>query len=233
MTHIDTAEIYGGGHSEELVGEAIKGFDRSKLFITTKVARRNCAYEDVLKAMDASLKRLGTDYVDLYLIHAPNEEISIAETMKAMNVLVREGKTRLIGVSNFTVEQIRAAQKHSENRIVANQIEYSLAVRNNEMFTPDAEAELIPYCQENNILIIAYRPLSKGGLLQSENILIDELALKYQKTPAQIAINWLISKKSIVAIPKASSARHIEENLGAMGWEMEPADMKRLDELKI
>lgn len=130
------------------------------------------------------------------------------------------------------MEQIQEAQKYSKNKIVANQIEYNLTVRNNERYTPNSETDIIPYCQENNILIVAYRPVDRGGLLGSENTLLSELAEKYHKTPAQIAINWLISKKGVVTIPKASNIRHIEENLGAMGWEMEPADIKRLNEWK-
>ena len=231
MTHIDTAEIYGGGHSEELVGEAIKDFDRSKLFITTKVAKKNCAYDEVLKAMDSSLKRLGITYVDLYLIHAPNEEMPIAETMRAMDYLVEQGKAKLIGASNFTVEQIKEAQKYSKNKIVANQIEYNLLVRNNDKYTPDSESKIIPYCQLNDIVIIAYRPLDRSGLLK-ENKILKRLAEKYQKTPVQIAINWLVSKDGVVTIPKTLNLEHIKENLGSIGWSMEPADITILDNLK-
>ncbi|MFA6447573.1 MAG: aldo/keto reductase [Patescibacteria group bacterium] len=233
MTHIDTAEIYGKGHAEELVGEAIKGFDRSKLFITTKVARRNCAYDNVLAAMDRSLKRLGTNYVDLYLIHSPNPEIPFSETMKAMDRLVEEGKTRLIGVSNFPVEQMIEAQKHSKNKITANQVEYNLMTRNDGQGSANVESEIIPYCQANSIMIIAYRPLAKGILSSSENNLLGELAKKYGKTPAQIALNWVISKKSMVTIPKASSVQHLEEDLGAIGWDMDSKDIKKLDEFRL
>lgn len=233
MTQIDTAEKYGDGHTEELVGQAIKGFARSKLFITTKVAKINCAYENVLAAMDKSLKRLGTPYVDLYLIHAPSLEIPLSETMKAMDRLVEEGKTRLIGVSNFTVDQMREAQKYAKNKIAANQIEYNLINRNNGQYISKVESEIIPYCQANDIMIIAYRPLVKGMLLANENNLLYHLAEKHKKTPVQIALNWLISKKGIVTIPKASDISHIEENLGAIGWEIEPADLKKMDEFGI
>lgn len=231
MTHIDTAELYGNGHSEELVGEAIKGFDRSKLFITTKVTKSNCAYEDVLNAMDRSLKRLGTSYVDLYLIHSPSQDIPFAETMKAMDRLIQEGKTRMIGVSNFTVPQLQEAQKHTKNKIVANQIEYNLITRNNGQNTTDVELDIIPYCQANDIMIIAFRPLAKGILL-NDNDVLNDLAKKYKKTPAQIALNWIIFKKGIVTIPKTSNLSHMEENLGAIGWEMELSDIKKLDEIR-
>ena len=232
ITHIDTAEKYGDGHSEELVGEAIKDFDRSKLFITTKVAKNNCAYNDVLAAINRSLLRLGTSYVDLYLIHAPSLEIPFSETMKAMDFLVEEGKIKLVGVSNFSVKQIQEAQKYSKYKIVANQIEYNLITRNNGQYTPNVEVEIIPYCQANDILIIAYRPFAKGMLLSNEINILNDLAKKYQKTPAQIALNWLISKKGVVAIPKASNFKHIKENLGAVGWEMEQADINKLDNFK-
>ncbi|MCD4760461.1 aldo/keto reductase [bacterium] len=232
LTHIDTAKKYSAGHAEELVGKAIKNFDRNKLFITTKVAKENLSYNDVLQAMDDSLKRLNTSYIDLYLIHAPNPEVPIEETMKAMDYLVETGKTKLIGVSNFSVRQLKEAQKYSKNKIVANQIEYNLIIRNEGQFTDKMESEIIPYCQKNDILVIAYRPLAKGKLLSNKYPLLDELSKKYSKTKAQIAINWLISKKGIITIPKASGLAHIQDNVGSIGWKMDEEDIKKLDTSK-
>jgi diketogulonate reductase-like aldo/keto reductase len=229
MTHVDTAELYGDGHAEELVGEAIREFDRETLFITTKVKWSNLRYEDVVKAAKRSLKRLKTGYIDLYLVHAPNSAIPIQETMKAMDYLVEKELTRFIGVSNFSVEQVEEAQQYAQNRIVANEIEYNLLVRESGMYTENMESKIIPYCQKKDMIVIAYRPLARGELTKPGIKLLDELAKKYDKTQAQIALNWLISKPNIVAIPKAAKIDHIKENLGAIGWKLSREDLQGLD----
>jgi diketogulonate reductase-like aldo/keto reductase len=229
-THIDTAEMYGAGHSEELVGLAIKDFDRDSLFITTKVLPEHLRREDVIKAAEGSLKRLKTDYIDLYLIHIPNPEIPIKETMRAMDTLVGQQKIRFIGVSNFSVEQLKEAQDCTENKIANNQIEYNLLTRHSGMYNVNIESEIIPYCQENDIIITAWAPFDRGRLLQEKNKLLEELREKYKKTISQIAINWLIYKKNIITIPKSSNTSHLKENLGALGWNLYEKDIKKLDE---
>ncbi len=221
ITHIDTAESYGAGHSEELVGAAIKGYDRSKLLITTKVSGHNQTYEGVLRSCKASLERLGTDYVDLYLLHRfPAPGISIADTMCAMDRLVDEGLVKHVGVSNFTVSRFEEAQKCTANKIVCNQLEYSLRFREAE------KRGIITYCQENDVFVVAWGPLQKGALEQAG--VLHEMAEKYDKTPYQVALNWLISQTSVVTIPKTTKVTHLEENLGAFGWELSPEDMERL-----
>ncbi|WP_419469842.1 aldo/keto reductase [Candidatus Kuenenia sp.] len=229
ITHIDNAEAYAQGHSEELVGRAIVGLDRKSLFITSKVSPEHLSYDNLLASAKGSLQRLNTDYIDLYLIHAPNPDIPIQETMKAMDFLVEQKLVRCIGVSNFSVDQIKEAQKYTKNKIVANQIEYNLLVRDKGRVTENMESEIIPYCQENNILIIAWRPLSKGKLAKPGFKILDELADKYHKTQAQIAINWLISKKGIVVISKSTKVEHLEKNLGAIGWKLRQEDTDRLN----
>ena len=229
ITHIDTAEAYARGHSEELIGRAISGFDRKNLFITSKVSPEHLSYDDLLASAKGSLQRLNTDYIDLYLIHAPNPDIPIQETMKAMDFLVEQKLVKCIGVSNFTAEQIKEAQKHTMNKIVANQVEYNLLVRNEGRVTNDMESKIIPYCQENNILIIAWRPLAKGELAKAGFKILDELAKKYNKTQSQIAIKWLISKKGIVTITKSTKVEHLKENLGAIGWKLTQEDIDRLN----
>jgi diketogulonate reductase-like aldo/keto reductase len=230
--HLDTAEMYGVGHCEELVGKAIKGFNRSELIIATKVIDDHLRYDDVLKAAERSLKRLDIDQIDLYYIHAPNPDIPIQETMRAFDKLVADGLIKHIGVSNFNVEELRAAQNASANKIVANQIEYSLLTRNVSKYGSgngpgNMEKEMLPYCQENDILVVAERPVERGAVLQ-KHPLMDELCNKYNKTYAQIAINWLISQKNVVTIPKAESFEHQQEDIGAIGWHLEAADMDRL-----
>jgi diketogulonate reductase-like aldo/keto reductase len=229
MTHIDTAEGYGNGHTEELVGLAIQGFRREDLFITTKVRPQHLRYSHVILAARRSLERLGTSYVDLYLVHAPNPYIPIKETMKAMDYLVESNLARFIGVSNFSVEQLNEAQRFAKNRIVANQIEYNLLIRNKGQLTVNMESEIIPYCRENGIMIIAYRPLAKGVLAKPGIKILDDIAKKYDKTPAQVAINWLISKMRMVTITKTSKIEHIRENLGATGWNLSKEDISTLD----
>lgn len=233
MTHIDTAELYGNGHAEELVGEAIREFGRENLFVTTKVKPENLRYSSLISAAERSLRRLRTDYVDLYLVHAPNPTIPIGETMKAMDSLVEKNLTRFIGVSNFYVEQIKEAQRHTENKIVADQIEYNLLTRNRSQFTKDVESAIIPYCQKNGIMVIAYRPLAKGELARPGIRLLDQLAEKYDKTQAQIALNWLVSKPNVVTIPKAVGVDHVKENLGAIGWKLSKEDEHELDNLPL
>jgi len=229
MTHIDTAESYGNGHAEKLVAEAIKGFDREKLFITSKVSEENLHYGDVIASCEASLQRLGTNYIDLYLIHFPNPNIPIEETMRAMDFLVEKKSVRFIGVSNFSVEQLKEAQKYAKNKIVANQVEYNLLVRNNGKYNKNIESHIIPYCQKNNIMFIAYRPLGLGKLAKPGFALLDKMAKKYDKTQAQIALNWIISKKNVVTIVKASDTKHLKENVAAVGWKLNAEDMRKLD----
>ena len=233
-THIDTAEIYGGGHTEELIWRAIKGLDRSKLIITSKVAKKNLRYDDVISACKKSLERLQIEYIDIYLIHAPNPEISLEETMKAMDYLVEQGMIKFVGVSNFSVEQIQEAQKYSTNKIIANQIPYNLITRNKDYIGSciNMESEIIPYCQENNIIIMAYRPIERGFLLNPGTI-IEEISEKYKKTKAQIAINWLISKKGIITISKSTNIRHLKENLGSLWWNLSKEDITLLDETEF
>ena len=229
MTHIDTAEMYGRGHSEDLVGEAIGDFRREDLFITSKVSPEHLRYDDLIACAKKSLQRLRTEYIDLYLIHQPNARIQIRETMEALDFLVERESVRYVGVSNFSVEQMREAQECSRNKIIANQIEYNLLVRNQGMLTINMESEIIPYCQENGMLVIAWGPLARGKLVKRGYKIVDELAEKYGKTEAQIALNWLISKKNIVAVPKASNIKHLQENLAAIGWKLEQEDIRLLD----
>jgi diketogulonate reductase-like aldo/keto reductase len=228
MTHIDTAEMYGDGHCEELVGIAIRDFNRENLFITTKVLPEHLRYKDVISAARRSLSRLKTNYIDLYLIHWPNPGIPLKETMRAMDYLIEQKMTRFIGVSNFDVRDIKEAQKYSENKIVAIQIEYNLIVKNRGSLTNSMESDIIPYCHENDILIIAYEPLAKGKLIKQKYRILDGIASKYNKTQAQIALNWLISQMNVITIPKSSNLEHLKENLGALGWRMKEEDINKL-----
>ncbi|OVE79049.1 hypothetical protein BVY00_01390 [bacterium G20] len=221
ITHIDTAELYGGGHAEELVGEAIKGYDRAKLIIATKVALGNETYEGILKSCQGSLKRLGVSYIDLYLLHRfPGPGMPVDEAMRAMDRLVDEKLVKNVGVCNFTVNRFQKAQELTKNKLVCNQVHYSLEVREAK------ENRIIEDVQKNDYFVVAWGPLSKGALANAP-ILVD-MAKKYNKTPYQIALNWLISQPNVVTIPKTTHVEHLEENLGAIGWHLSAQDMERL-----
>jgi len=225
MSFIDTAEMYANGHSEEVVAQAV-GEAREKVFIATKVSAENLSHERVLRSCQASLKRLKTNYVDLYQIHWPNSRIPITETMKAMEQLVTEGKVRNIGVSNFSVQQTREAQDAlSKIDLASNQVEYNLVDRS-------IEEDLLPYCAREHITIIAYSPIARGNLSSGGRgeqwRTLDEIARKYAKTRVQVALNWLIAKEPVVAIPKAANLQHVRENAGAVEWNLSREDHNAL-----
>lgn len=223
VTHIDTAELYANGYVEELIARAIADFDRDRLFIASKVIPAHLSYKDVLAACRRSLSRLKISRIDLYLIHSFNSSILLSETMKALDKLVDDGLVRNIGVSNFDPGQIEQAQSQARHKIVNNQVHYSLSARGNE------QAGTLDYCRKNDILVTAYRPVGKGEFARSGNALLDKYAQKYQKTPAQIALNWAISKPGVVTLVKTSNPDHLRENLGALGWTMKKGDIEDLD----
>jgi len=231
INYIDTGEFYANGHTEELIGRAIKEFDRKDIFLSVRAGVENLSYDDLINSAEKSLKKLDTDYIDLYMPQKSNPNIPLKETIKTLNYLVDQHLIKYIGVSNFSVEKFNEAQLYSNYKIVANQVEYSLLIRNNSHLNSNVESEVIPFCQKNNILVIAWRPLAAGRLFNQSFQTLDSLAKKYEKTKAQIALNWLISK-NIIAIPKASNISHIKENLGALGWNLEDEDIKRLDNLE-
>src|SRR6267378_1149598 len=222
---IDTAESYG---TEEIVGEAIKG-RRHQVFLASKALPRNFRRRDLLAAAERSLRRLGTDHIDLYQLHWPNLTIPIEEPMRAMEELVDTGKIRFIGVSNFSVRDVVNAQAAlSKQRIAANQVRYSLIERT-------IEGGLLEYCQKSGITVIAYSPLATGlGNIRAADPegVLHKVAEASCKSPGQVALNWCINKGSVIAIPKASSVEHVVENMGASGWKLRP-DLARLLEDRI
>jgi len=220
MYLIDTAEMYGAGHAEEVVGEAIKPFSREQVFIVSKVLPENLHYADVIKAAQRSLKRLQADWIDLYLIHLPNPKIPLVETIEAMEELVERNVVRFIGVSNFDLSQVEEARSYlSKDNIVVNQVEYNLLERS-------IERDVLPYCTRQQMTVMAYTPLASGRLSKSKFLL--EVGKRYEKTAAQVALNWLIAKERVVAIPKAVNIDHLEENAGAMGWRLSQDDIEHI-----
>lgn len=220
ITHIDTAELYGGGHAEELIARAKDGLDRKSLLLASKVLTgMEDGYDGVLRACEATLQRLKTDYLDLYMLHrCPDHDLE--GVMQALDRLVEEGAVRNIGVSNFTVNRFQKAQSLASNKLVCNQLHYSLECR--EII----DKGILEYSQHNDVIVTAWGPLSKG--VMSDAPILHEIANKYGKTPYQAALNWLIYQKNVVVIPKTSSVAHLQENLGALGWSLEADDWQRL-----
>ena len=224
---IDTAEMY---RTEDVVGQAVKGM-REKVFIASKVSGGHLRYDDVLHAADASLRQLEIDCMDLYQIHWPNSSVPIKETMRAMETLVDRGLIKYIGVSNFSVGQLRAAQAAmSKYPVVSNQVLYNLNRR-------EIEYDLLPYCQRQNVTVIAYTPLDDGRLATKSRFrrsqgmkVMEEVASQVGKTLAQVALNWCTSHPNVIAIPKSDSVARTEENCGASGWRLSQEQMQRLDE---
>lgn len=225
MTHVDTAEMYGAGHSEEVVSKALENW-RKPVFIASKVSPSHFAHDDLLRSARKSLDRLRVKQIDLYQLHWPNPRVPIAETMRAMEKLVRDGSIRYIGVSNFSVAQMKEAQAAlSKEEIVSNQVEYNLVDR-------AVEEEILPYCQREKLTLIAYSPLGQGRIARGRGgsfKVLDEIAAKLGKTRSQVALNWLLQHESVVVIPKASDKKHVAENAGATGWKMSAEDSQELD----
>ena len=224
-THIDTAEMYGRGHAEELVGQVIGDFKREELFIASKVWKITMYYKNTLRALESSLMRLGTDYLDLYLIHRPNREIPLDETFRALNQLVEQGKVKYLGVSNFNLEQLKRAQALADTPLVTNQVPYNLHKRTY------VDNGVLEYCQENNILLTAYSPIDRGYLLEDPTV--KEIAEKYAATPSQVALNWLIRQPKVIALPMSTKREHLQENLGALKMELSEEDIKKLDQIEF
>ncbi len=221
-THFDTAEMYGNGHAEELLGRAFRetATKRGNLFITSKVMPTHLHYEDVLKACEASLRRLGTDYLDLYLIHWPMLGMKLADTFRALNKLVKDGKVRHLGVSNFSLKLLKESQSQSETPIIADQVPYSLTHRSY------VKNGMLKYCQANDILITAYSPMDVGRLKASPAL--RSVAEAHNATPYQIALAWLVCCPRVITIPMSFDPGHQQENLAAADIVLTDEEMNRL-----
>ena len=249
---VDTAEAYGNGHSEEVLGRALKAVARKELVVATKVAGGHLRYDDVIRACDMSLERLGVSQIDLYQVHWPDpwQQIPLRHTMKAMEKLLEDGKIRAIGVSNFAVrdlEEARSILSHAE--IASDQVRYNLLER-------QIEEEVMPYCQKEGIAILAYVPLAQGALTGKYNRnrkpsdevrkntkmftdhnldelsrlleVLERVAARKSKTVPQVALNWILSHPAVIPIPGAKNPHQAEQNAGAAGWSL---TARELDEL--
>jgi len=213
-THIDTSEGY---KNEAVIGRVLQGYNRDRLFLTSKVVPTNLHYDDVLQSVDQSLDKLGTDYLDLYLIHWPNPAISLRETLLAFAKLLKTGRVKSIGVSNFNKYQLRIARKVTNVPISVNQVEFHPWHR---------EEKLLNYCHKHDITLTASAPLARGKVLKAP--LIKELARKYDKTPAQIILRWQI-KQGVATIPRSCSKKHIKDNFEILDFKLEVSDLDRIN----
>ncbi|CDK40870.1 aldo/keto reductase [Halorubrum sp. AJ67] len=212
--HIDTAEGY---HNEAVIGDALAEYDRDDVFLTSKVLAKNLNYESVIDSCEASLDRLGTDYLDLYLIHWPNPAISLRETLRAMAELRDRGLVRDVGVSNFSAYQLSCAHHIADVPIAVNQIEFHPWFQR-----PD----LVDYCRETDTAVEAAAPLARTDVFGDE--VVAELADEYDKHPAQVVVRWAVDR-GVVPLPRSSTPDHVRANAD-LDWELDEADRRRLDE---
>ncbi len=225
MTHLDTAEMYGSGAVERILGEAIRDIPRDTLFITSKVLPGNASYSKVIAACDRSLRRLKLDYLDLYLLHWPSD-VPLEETMRALAELVREGKTRFAGISNFDVDDMLDAEQYLANvPLACNQVLYHLKERG-------PEHRLISAAEQHNVAIVAYTPFGRGRFPReaaSPDGVLGRVAAKYGATPRQVILAFLTRYRNVFTIPKASSVAHVEENARAGDLELDARDVEEID----
>jgi diketogulonate reductase-like aldo/keto reductase len=218
--HLDTAQIYG---SEPAVGRSVRDAEvnREEVSITTKLSGDNRAYDAVIDSTRESLDRLETDYIDLLLIHSPDQDVSHEETLDAMNELRDEGMIRYLGVSNFSVEETREAMTNSEAPIFTNQVEYNVHER---------QDDLLSLCIDEEIMLTAYSPLGVGDLLDDETV--REIADRHERTAAQVALRWLLQQSMVAAIPMSSNPDHVRGNFDVFDFELsteEMGDLFRVD----
>ncbi len=217
MSHIDTAEMYGNGRAEELVGEAIAG-RRDEVFLASKVLPSNASYQGTLRACERSLRRLKTGHLDLYMLHWPGS-YPIEETMRAMQKLIEQGSIRFAGVSNFDVGDLAPAVKLQN--LACNQVLYHLGDRG-------IERRVLPYCAGRRIPVVAYSPFGHGRFPE-KSAALQEIARRHGKTPRQVVLNFLTRHEGVFAIPKTSHPDRVAENAGAAGWELTAEDVAAID----
>ncbi|MDY6769396.1 MAG: aldo/keto reductase [Candidatus Nanohaloarchaea archaeon] len=217
--HVDTAQAY---ENEDAVGNGLANadVDREDVFLTTKVWRTELGRDDVLRTTQESLERLGTDYVDLLLVHWPNEDVPLEETLEAMLALKEEGRVRHIGVSNFTVDLLRQALDVTD-AIACNQV---------EMHPFQQQREMVEFCREHDMVLTAYSPLARGNVVENETL--QRIGRRHDASAAQVALRWLIQQEPVAGIPKAVPEEYQRENLAALNVELDDEEMQAIFDIK-
>lgn len=222
QNHIDCAELYGAFHTDEVVGKALVGLDRSDLFIGDKLWRTSLEKGLVRPTVERMLKKLGTDYLDVLYIHAPWNDVRWHEAIPQIDELIDEGIVRSFGVSNFMIDDMKQAQSIANHPIAVNQMNY------NVLYKDEVAPELKAFCHDNTIQIVAYQPLKRREI--SSNEVIQGIADSHNATAAQVALAWLLAQGAL-PIPKAISKEHIDENVSAVDIRLSEEDLMRLDSL--
>lgn len=215
--HVDTAQAYD---NERQVGRAVEAssVDREEVFLTTKVWAGHVDRESIVESAQTSAARLGVERVDLLLMHWPNPVASTAEVMAGLNECRRRGLTRHVGVSNFGVRQLRTARAASDAPVFTDQVQF-------HPFRP--QRDLRAYCRAHDVLLTGYSPLAQGGLLDDD--VLREIGVRYEKSPAQVALRWATQHENVVVVPKATGERHLRENLDVFDFELTDAEMVRIE----
>jgi len=214
--HIDTADMYG---NNQTIRQALQGINTDEIFITSKVRPADLRHDDLLKMGNRALAELGLDYIDLLLIHWPNRQIPVTETLAAMAELVQQGKVRSIGVSNFTIRDLQEAQQMTEVPISVNQVK----------FHPyHNQRDLLDYCNDHGIVVTAYSPFGNGSLIGDRKL--RRIAAEYDHSFAQIVLRWLVSK-GVVVIPKSTNPSHLADNMDIFDWDLDPEDYEAIEAL--
>jgi diketogulonate reductase-like aldo/keto reductase len=217
---IDTAEMYGDGRSEELIAEAIDG-QRQQVFLVSKVLPEHASRRGTIKACEGSLRRLKTDWLDLYLLHW-REDIPLEETLEGFDALVQDGKIRHWGVSNFDVADMEElVDLPGGPKVTTNQMLYNFTRRG-------IEYDLLPWCRERHVPLMAYSPIEQGRLLKKAAL--KEIASRHGVTPSQVALAWVLRHDDVFAIPKAGKTKHVRENHGALDLRLSKQDLSELDD---
>lgn len=213
--HIDTSDDY---MNEERIGQALKGFDRAQIFITSKVDDSKLHKNDLIESCRGSLERLGTDYLDLYLIHRPNPTVPIEESMEGMEELINKKMVRSVGISNFGIDGTQAAIEKSHIPVCNNQI---------KIHPYHYPAEAIEVFKKKGIVVTAYSPLDTGGIVDDD--LLSEIGKNYGKSASQVSLKWLL-ENGLIVIPKASSEKHLSKNIDIFDWKLSKKDSERITE---
>ena len=222
MSVVDTAEMYGNGAAEELIAEAL-GHRRHEIFLVSKVLPQHATKRGTIRACEASLRRLKTDRLDMYLLHWRGS-VPLSETLEGFGALLRDGKIRNWGVSNFDVddmEELAALENAGRPRCAMNQVLYNLMRRG-------IEYDLLPWCRDRNIPTLAYSPLEQGRLLR--NKALRSVAERRGATPAQVALAWILRQPDVTAIPKAGHVERVRENHGSLALTLGAEDLAELDQ---